>query len=346
LDTVGAVQTLQVLEALVACGADGAALCRAARIDRANLSQGARRVPWRSVRTLFAEAGRQTRDPLIGLHAGAATRARGLIRYAQMSAETVGEGLEGASRAVRHGAGPLRMALERGHPVGWLRLAIDAPPHPAARPMIEYLAGLQIRLLKDVVGERFRPTEVRFPHRPAAPRAAYERVLEAPVRFQQADCRIGITAKLLDSATPTANRRLSQLVSDEITRELRAADATSIRERVERTLGEGLVDPGRGSRSRVARLLGVSERTLQRGLAREGATFRETRTSVQRELAEQMLEGTTLSISAIAAQLGFVDGAAFGKAFRRWTGHTPSAQRERAQRLGRRPRVRGAGSRS
>ena len=342
MDTVGAVQSLQVIEALVACGADGAALCRAARIDRARLGEDARRVPWRSVRALFAEAERQTRDPLVGLRAGAATRARGLIRYAQMTAETVGDGLDGASRAVRHGAGPLRMALERGHPVGWLRLAIDTPAHPAARAMIEYLAALQIRLLKDVVGERFRPVEVRFPHRPAAPRAAYERVLEAPVRFQQAECRIGISARVLDGATPTANRRLSRLVADEIAREIRAADATSIRERVERTLGERLVDPGRGSRSRVARLLGVSVRTLQRGLAREGATFRETRSSVLRELAEQLLEGTTLPISAIAAQLGFVDGAAFGKAFRRWTGRTPSAHRARAQRPGRRPRARRA----
>jgi AraC-like DNA-binding protein len=334
-----------VVEALVGCGTDGAALCRAARIDRGRLSEGTQRVPWRSVRLLFAEAEKQTRDPLVGLHAGAATRARGLIRYAQMSAETVGDGLDGASRAVRYGAGPLRMALERGHPVGWLRLAIDAPPHPTGRQIIEYLAAFQIRLLKDIVGERFRPTEVRFPHRPAAPRAAYERVLEAPVRFQQADCRIGISGKVLDSATPTANQRLSQLVSDELARELRAADATSIRERVERTLGEGLVDPGRGSRSRVAHLLGVSVRTLQRGLALEGATFRETRASVQREVAVEMLESTPLSISAIAAHLGFVDGAAFGKAFRRWTGQTPSAYRALAKRFGRRRRLRGASSR-
>ena len=206
--------------------------------------------------------------------------------------------------------------------------------------MIEYLAALQIRLLKDIVGERFRPTEVRFPHPPAATRAAYERVLQAPVRFRQAGCALGISDNVLKSVTPTANARLSRLVSDEIARELRAASAASFRERVERSLDQRLVDGGRGSRIRVAQLLGVSVRTLQRGLAREGATFRDTRASVQRALAEEMLESTPLSISAIAAHLGFMDGAAFGKAFRRWTGQTPSAHRSHARRTGRRPQPR------
>lgn len=81
----------------------------------------------------------------------------------------------------------------------------------------------------------------------------------------------------------------------------------------------------------VASMLGASERTLRRRLAREGTTFRDVRERVLRAQAEQLLSATSLSVAAIAEQLGFADASTFCQAFRRWVGQTPSAFRRAAK---------------
>jgi AraC-like DNA-binding protein len=45
--------------------------------------------------------------------------------------------------------------------------------------------------------------------------------------------------------------------------------------------------------------------------------------------ALERLRDRSTSVSTVADELGFADVAAFGKAFRRWTGATPSEWRRR-----------------
>jgi AraC-like DNA-binding protein len=54
-------------------------------------------------------------------------------------------------------------------------------------------------------------------------------------------------------------------------------------------------------------------------------------------LAQQLLTETARSIKQIAAEVGFTSTAAFFRAFKRWTGESPSAYR--SARLGRGPGV-------
>jgi AraC-like DNA-binding protein len=117
------------------------------------------------------------------------------------------------------------------------------------------------------------------------------------------------------------------VVEEEMRRERRTAEAGSFRTRVERAIQELAHRPGGGDGCHVARFLGVSMRTLQRSLEREGTNFRSTRERVLRELADELLADPELPITQIATRLGFADAAAFGKAFRRWTGETPSGRR-------------------
>jgi AraC-like DNA-binding protein len=79
--------------------------------------------------------------------------------------------------------------------------------------------------------------------------------------------------------------------------------------------------------NRVARAMFVSKRTLARRLEQEGTSYRRIRSQVLRELACGFLSQTDQSVESIAASLGYHDSAAFRKAFRRWTGQTPSEHR-------------------
>lgn len=78
------------------------------------------------------------------------------------------------------------------------------------------------------------------------------------------------------------------------------------------------------SMAAVARSLGMSPRSLHRRLSDEGTSFNDLLDEVRRHFAEQYLARERLAISEVAYLVGFSDPSAFFKAFRRWTGVTPS----------------------
>ena len=80
----------------------------------------------------------------------------------------------------------------------------------------------------------------------------------------------------------------------------------------------------------MAQRLHLSDRTLNRRLQDESASFRELRAQVTNRWARQYLDATDLSIDAIAAQLGYRDAANFRRAFRNANACSPSDYRQRA----------------
>jgi AraC-like DNA-binding protein len=83
---------------------------------------------------------------------------------------------------------------------------------------------------------------------------------------------------------------------------------------------------GDAALSSIARHLGTSERTLQRRLVVAGTSFRAVVDDARRTLALQLVAQRTPS-RAIAERLGFAELRSFQRAFRRWTGVTPSQYR-------------------
>lgn len=91
---------------------------------------------------------------------------------------------------------------------------------------------------------------------------------------------------------------------------------------------EDAIEPMLGSGDvtieRVARQLGMSRQTLYRRLREEGVTFQELLEAKRRQLAIRYLGFDRMSAKAVAYRLGFSDPAAFSRAFKRWTGFSPS----------------------
>jgi AraC-like DNA-binding protein len=80
---------------------------------------------------------------------------------------------------------------------------------------------------------------------------------------------------------------------------------------------------------RLSSLLHMSRRTLQRRLNEAGLSFSAVAQSVRAELAKDLLRDTNMSISAVAFEVGYADRFGFDAAFKRWTGMTPHAYRNR-----------------
>ena len=82
-------------------------------------------------------------------------------------------------------------------------------------------------------------------------------------------------------------------------------------------------------RPKIATILGMSERTLQRRLAAEGTSFQRLLDDTRRELARHYLDQRNVSLADIAYLLGFSNQCSFFRASRRWFGSSPRDYRIR-----------------
>jgi AraC-like DNA-binding protein len=74
----------------------------------------------------------------------------------------------------------------------------------------------------------------------------------------------------------------------------------------------------------VASELAMSERSVQRSLTEEFTSYREIVDAVRKDLALSHLSQPGRSATDVAFLLGFSEPSAFTRAFRRWTGSSPS----------------------
>lgn len=114
---------------------------------------------------------------------------------------------------------------------------------------------------------------------------------------------------------PNLRRQLADLETD-----------TTIPERVHRLLLE-LLPSARATSREVAAEMGLSLRTLNRRLSVAGTTFQSVLTRTRTDLALHYLGQPEISLDEISYLLGFSDPNSFYRAFRSWTGQTPSQQR-------------------
>jgi AraC-like DNA-binding protein len=84
------------------------------------------------------------------------------------------------------------------------------------------------------------------------------------------------------------------------------------------------LDHGEPSQEDVAELLNMSARTLQRKLSDGGVTYKQILDETRRVLALAYLSTPRHTVSDVTYMLGFSAGSSFTRAFRRWTGQSPS----------------------
>jgi AraC-like DNA-binding protein len=86
---------------------------------------------------------------------------------------------------------------------------------------------------------------------------------------------------------------------------------------------------GRPEIRAVARTLNISVRTLQRRLAERGWTYQRLLDEARFAEARRAIAKPDDLLKVLASDLGFEEQASFTRAFRRWTGLSPSEYRRR-----------------
>src|SRR4029453_3226202 len=128
-----------------------------------------------------------------------------------------------------------------------------------------------------------------------------------------------------EKARPRGPERIEDLA---IALERRGLPAR-VRSRVSGTVRAMLIAGMRPDRSRVARQLGMSDRTLQRALAREGVTFKTVRDDVVWDGVPALLANPACTVEEAAGSTGHAAPPVFARASTRGGGSPRSRYRER-----------------
>lgn len=323
-----------VLAAVAAADGSPERVLSATGLTTDDLADAERMIETERVARLFDAAAHETGDQCFGLHLGTTYdfTAIGTLSYAVLNAPTVGTALANFERYGRTHMTHGRVAVERTGNEAELVYDIGLADRELCRQLADGAAVVGVKLLSHLVGPAWRPLRFRFGH--ARPRDAAEhlRLLGPALRFDE-DVMVAIAfdAADLERPVPGADRSLLPIVERHLEELLAAASASTDTDwlaAVRNAIAETVCD-GAPTIQTIAKRLGLSVRTLQRRLGDQGVVFKILVGEIRRDLALKYLAHGTTDLTEIAFLLGYSELSAFDRAFRRWTGSTPLAERKR-----------------
>lgn len=322
--------TAGVVEAAVSLGWDRDALIDEAGLDRALLADPDARVPLMHEIRVWEVLSRRPIGLELGERLGLA--AMGVVGYAMRHGATGLEALEWLQRyrAVLHPDLIPRMERRSG-PEGERIVfsKVVPPPFARLREPVYTQASATVATMRILTGRSdLRARHLRYPLPCPDDPERHERYFACPVSWGAAEFEMSFEASAFSLPLTRSDPHLFSYLArraDELL--ARLPDVESTAGRVRRDVGASLAN-GEPRLGAVARRLAMSERTLHRRLASEGASFAAIVDEVRRERAMLLLGDRRLSSSEIAFLLGFAEPATFIRAFRRWTGATPHEWRQ------------------
>jgi AraC-like DNA-binding protein len=323
-----------LLEIMAERGVGQEQLLAGVPIDAALLTQPEARMSafqW----TLLAMNGiRLSGDPGLGYEYGLRMRptSHGFLGYATMSCPSMQEAMEITIRYVQARQRNFTMALRQDAAHGAIELR-EKHPIPVLRSF--FIENILLGLARGgsaILGMELRDfegAEIWFDWPEPPYHAAYRERLPA-IRFSQPTNLLRFPLRYLQLrpvlADPHASKQAIALCERELAQAGGLQDAIALR-----ACGELLLVPEGGypGVDQVAARLHMSGRSLKRKLQAEGTSYLALLEEVRQRDAFQLLRHSTMELQQIAARLGYTNPANFTRAFRKWTGDSPSQYRRR-----------------
>lgn len=319
-----------LLERVTAAGHDPGETLETAGIDPAVFEDPEGRVPAAAALKLWDEAARITADPHLGLHvAEDHHEALGVFEYALRAADTLGD-------AWRRGCRYFKLMHPDTEPelvdVGGttVMLRFNMPSILPRYIPDQIMASFLLRG-REATGRDWSPDRVLFTYPEPDDTGELRRIFRSNLRFRAETNALVLQRELLDLHQRTADAGLSVILA-QYAEELigRLPDTEDVVSRVQRRISRELSNGDPGVEG-VARALGMSQRTLHRRLREHETSYREILEELRYDLAMRHLEARTLSVGEIAFLLGYSETSTFHRAFKRWSGCSPSEHQARCR---------------
>lgn len=326
-DQIAALTVHAMREGLVRLGLDRGVLTAALGVELGDAPAPAARVGTDAFARLWAAAIRLRPDPALATALGLAIPygAFGFTDYLAGSSHTVGGGFESLALHMRLVSGDIRLELDDVDGLRWVRL-LTSDEERAPFVGTEMTLALLVGRFRAGTADAFQPAFACLRGTVPAGDSPQARYLGVPVRHGSPVAALAIPAAMwrlpLRHADPYLHATLRRSVED---LGLLRSPAEALELAIRARLRDILADHA-GDIRRVARLLGLSVRTLQRRLAQAGRTWTDVVDAFRRDEAARLLAGP-MPLVEIASRLGYREQTSFTRAFRRWTTQTPAQWR-------------------
>jgi AraC-like DNA-binding protein len=308
--------------ALDAAGCDGPALLAEAGFDLKNLDGPDTRCPLANTGHLWRIAVAATGDPAFGVKVANHYKHTSFhaLGYGTSASSTLKEAFERVQRYCHVVSDAVDYQFfRRGSEYHF----IIEPAIDIAVEAIDALVSTYLRMCRSLIGSQYSPLSIELRRARPAIIDDYERLWRAPLRFGAEQNRLIFDSDSIERLLDTGNPELAQQSDVISSRYLARIERYNIVARVREVLTQRLQD-SEPSQEDVAEILNVSARTLQRKLGDSGTTFKEILDETRHALALAYLSTPQHSVNEITYLLGFSCSSSFTRAFRRWTGLSPS----------------------
>lgn len=191
--------------------------------------------------------------------------------------------------------------------------------------------GAIVHMCRNIYRPDFTPIKIELERpQPDSHAEDFEHFFRAPVIFSAPTNTLYITKTDMLAALPSGSSELARRNDEVVIEHLARLDREDIVRQVESKILE-LLPTGDCSKDRIASLLHISRRKLHNKLEQKNTSYQEILENLRSDLARQYIGQKNISIIEITYLLGFTDTSNFARAFRRWTGVSPSQYRKQSE---------------
>jgi AraC-like DNA-binding protein len=324
-----AVYALHLAYGVRLCGGPDAQLLAELNVSADRLSDPSARLSFARMAALIERAIELTGEPALGAFLGwnTAISHYGALGFAALSAPTLGDAIQIGVRFQSLITSIARLNLEVSGDVATIELE-ELHPFGSVREFLVLNVLIALARTGEGLTGLTLPGRIELAFPEPAYFAKFPREQAANLVCDQPRHRLVFGAAHLDlpitTADPAAYRTALELCERQL---VEREPGALLVQRVQRLLFAA--DGGVQAPSRIARSLGMAERTLKRKLAEQGTSYTDLLDRHRHTRALELLR-TDATIEEVADRLGYSDAANFTRAFRRWTGKSPRALRKAA----------------
>jgi AraC-like DNA-binding protein len=314
---------LAIAKALDFCGIDSAQLFRAEGISLTLTNDPMLRLSTDTMRRLYGACVAATNDPYFGLTVARFIHISNLhaLGFALAASSTLYDfclRLERYFRVLTEAA-----AISLIEADGEVILRFDHLGDTCAEAEDAFF-GFVVLAMRQLSSARFNPLRVAFHHAtPVKGTAPFASMFRAPLTFGEAQSRLVFCKAEMIGPLAGSCTELAQVHDNIALKYLSQLDRNDVITRVKSAIIE-LLPNGECSRELVAKTMCMSPTTLQSKLAKRETTFHDLLDGTRLELARNYMQESALSITDMTFMLGFTDTSNFSRAFKRWTGQSPT----------------------
>ncbi len=312
-----------------ALGCDTSNLYARVGIEREPSNDPLDRLSPRDVNTLLKEGVKVTGTPYFGLTVARFAHASTLhaLGYSMLASSTLRDCCHRLTRYFRlaSGQGELRVREDDQYfYVSSHRLSAEISPEA-----IDTWHAFMVRIFKILYGTNFFPVSVKLERPlPIGYETIYEEAFNSQVSYDADFSEICLPLEIIDKPLIGGNREIAHQFDQLVEGYLSNLEETDIITRTRQIIIEQLPS-GTCCRQTVSKELNLSISSLQTKLAQEDTNFQQLLDDIRKSMSLSYIEQKRIAITEIAFLVGFSDTSSFTRAFRKWTGQSPSEYRNK-----------------